>query len=103
MKGFQLIFSTLHNRKHTNGENLVEWLEKNAQKLGIQGITIINVSQGGGRDGKVHSASFFELADQPIEVIMNVSEEECAKLFAFLAEEKQGIFYTKTAIEFGTI
>lgn len=103
MKGFQLIFSTLQNRKHTNGDNLVEWLEKSAMKLGIQGVTVINASGGIGRDGKLHSASFFELSDQPIEVIMNVSEEECAKLFAFLAEEKQGIFYTKSAIEYGTM
>lgn len=103
MKGFQLIFSTLHNREHTNGENLVEWLKQSAEKFGIQGITVINASQGIGRDGKVYSASFFELAEQPIEVIMNVSEEECATFFAFLAEEKQNIFYTKSSIEYGTI
>lgn len=46
---------------------------------------------------------FFELADEPVEVIMNVDEAECEKLFALLSEEKLGIFYTKTAIEFGTI
>jgi PII-like signaling protein len=103
MKGYQLVFSTLQNRQHSNGENLIEWLEKSAQSLGIQGITVMNTSKGIGRDGKWHSASFFELAEQPIELIMNVTQAQCEALFSFLQEQNQQIFYTKCAIEFGTI
>lgn len=103
MKGFQLIFSTLQSRKHPNGEHMSHWLIKIAEELGIKGVTILNASQGIGRDGKLHSAAFFELADEPLEIIMNVSEEECEKLFALLTEEKLEIFYTKTAIEYGVV
>jgi len=103
MKGYQLVFSTLQNRQHHSGENLIEWFEKSAQSLDIQGITVVNASKGIGRDGKWHSASFFELAEQPIELIMNVTEAQCEALFTFLKEQNQQIFYTKCAIEYGVI
>ncbi|NCD11974.1 MAG: hypothetical protein EOL93_05440 [Epsilonproteobacteria bacterium] len=103
MKGFQLTFSTLQSRKHPNGEYLSDWLMHMAQTVGIQGITLLKASQGIGRDGKVRSAGFFELADEPIEIIMNVSEETCETLLSTLKEENLGLFYTKIAIEFGTL
>jgi len=103
MKGFQLVFSTLQSRKHPNGEPISRRLMKTAEALEIKGVTLLNAAQGIGRDGKLHSSSFFELADEPVEVIMNVDEAEREKLFALLSEENLGIFYTKTAIEFGTI
>jgi len=103
MKGFQLIFSTLKSRKHPNGEYISHWLINVAEKLNIKESTILQATQGIGRDGKLHSASFFELADEPIEIIMNIDESACEKLFALLKEEKLGLFYTKTAIEYGTI
>ena len=103
MKGYQLTFSTLQGRKHPSGDEISQWLLKTATSLGIQGVTIIHASEGIGRDGKRHSAHFFELTDEPIEVILNVSEEKCNALFNLLEEEKLGFFYTKTAIEFGTI
>ena len=103
MKGFQLVFSTLQSRKHPNGEHISHWLVDITEKVGIKGVTILKAAQGIGRDGKLHSAAFFELADEPLEIIMNVSEEESEKLFALLSKEKLGLFYTKTAIEYGTI
>jgi len=103
MKGFQLTFLTLQSRKHPNGEHLSHWLIGFAKKLGIQGVTVIKASQGVGRDGTIHSDTFFELADEPLEVVMNVSEELCESLFKALSQEKLELFYTKTPIEFGTI
>lgn len=103
MKGFQLVFSTLQSRKHPNGEPISQWLVKVSEQLGVKGITILHASQGIGRDGKLHSAAFFELADEPLEIIMNVNGTECEKLFAVLSEAKLGLFYTKSAIEYGTI
>ncbi len=103
MKGFQLVFSTLQSRKHPSGESISHWLVKTAEALDIKGVTLLNAAQGIGRDGKLHSSSFFELADEPLEIIMNVNEEACETLFALLKNENLGIFYTKTAIEFGTI
>jgi len=103
MKGFQLIFSTLQSRKHPNGETISAWLMHTAESLGIKGMTILQASQGIGRDGKLHSSHFFDLADEPQEIIINVNETECEKLFSLLNKEKLGLFYTKTPIEFGTV
>lgn len=46
---------------------------------------------------------FFELADQPLEAVMNLSEEECERLFERLEALKMGVFYTKIPIEYGIL
>lgn len=100
--GYQLTFFTLQSRRH-NGKNIAEWLEDIAQHSGVSGITVSNASKGLGHDGTWHSATFFELADQPLEIMMIADEESCNTLFSLLEEEKPALFYTKTAIEYGTI
>ncbi|MDD3324134.1 MAG: DUF190 domain-containing protein [Sulfurospirillaceae bacterium] len=102
MQGFQLIFSTLQNRQH-QGESMVDWLIGVAKSVGAGGISVFNASKGFGRDGVLHSANFFELADQPVEIVMVVDEMQCEKLFKLLSQTKPSIFYTKTAIEYGTL
>lgn len=100
--GYQLTFFTLRSRRH-NGKYISDWLPELAQHAGISGVTVADASKGLGHDGKWHSASFFELSDQPIEIIMIAEEESCKRLFKQLEPEKPNLFYTKTAIEFGTI
>jgi PII-like signaling protein len=100
--GYQLTFFTLQSRRH-NGMNIAELLEKIAKEVGIQGVTIINGSRGIGHDGVWHSISFFELADQPLEIIMMADEDTCIKLFDRLHVESPKLFYTKTAIEYGIV
>jgi PII-like signaling protein len=100
--GYQLTFFTLQSRRH-NGTNIAEWLENIAQRSGVSGVTVTNASKGLGHDGTWHSATFFELADQPLEIMMIADEEAFNTLFALLEEEKPALFYTKTAIEYGTV
>lgn len=100
MHGYQLTFFTQQSRKH-NGLPLGEWLLQEARKLGIRGATLTAANQGFGHDGKLHSAHFFELSDQPIEVIMALSEADAERMFARLHEEKINIFFVKTPIEYG--
>lgn len=100
--GYQLTFFTLQSRRH-NGMNITDWLEEIAKEVGIQGITVVSGSRGIGHDGIWHSITFFELADQPLEIIMMVDEDTCTKLFDRLHVESPKLFYTKTAIEYGTI
>jgi PII-like signaling protein len=100
MEGYRLIFSTLRDRTH-NGKPICEWLIDEAKKLEIDGVTVVNASEGYGRDKAVHSAGFFELADQPVEIIMLASTEKCDKLFEKIREEKLSIFYAKQQAEFG--
>jgi PII-like signaling protein len=100
MQGFQLSFFTQQDRRH-HGQPLAEWLLQEARALGLGGATVIAASEGFGHAGKLHSAHFVELADQPVEVTLAVSAADAERFFARLAEEKIRVFYVKTPIEFG--
>lgn len=101
MKGYQLTFFTHQDRKH-HGTSLGEWILKEALKMGIGGATLTTAAEGFGHHHKIHSARFFELADQPVAVTMAVNEEEKDKFFQILDDEKIKVFYVKIPIEFGT-
>jgi PII-like signaling protein len=101
MRGYQISFLTVQGHKH-QGRPLADWLLHLAKDLGLRGATLIPASEGFGHHRRVHSAHFFELADQPVEVVMAATEEECARLFERLEAEKVKVFYVKTAVEFGT-
>lgn len=100
MQGYQLTFFTQQDRRHGNLP-LGEWLIQETRKLGVAGATLIAATEGFGHDRKLHSAHFFDLADQPIEIIMAISQEDAIRLFEKLREERIKIFYIKTPIEFG--
>lgn len=100
MKGFQITFFTQQDRRH-GSLALGEWLVQKARKLGVAGATLIAATEGFGHERKLHSAHFFELADQPIEVLMALSAVDADRLFACLREENINVFYVKTPIEFG--
>jgi len=100
MKGYQLTFFTQQDRKH-NHMPLGEWLVQAAMKLDIAGATLIVAAEGFGHDRKLHSAHFFELANQPLEVTMAASEQQTERMFAHLKREGVKVFYVKTPIEFG--
>jgi len=102
MKGYQVSFVTLQNHRH-RGKPIAEWLVQVARELGLRGATVIPASEGFGQHGRLHSAHFFELADQPVEVVMAVTEEESQKLFARLEAENVHLFYVKAPVEFGVL
>ena len=102
MKGYQLTFFTQQDRRY-GGKPVAEWLLETARELGVRGATAFAGSDGFGHSRRFHSAHFFELADQPVEVTMAVTDEESSKLFARLEQEKIQLFYVKTPVEFGTI
>ncbi|MBB3103426.1 DUF190 domain-containing protein [Azomonas macrocytogenes] len=100
MQGYLVIFFTQQNRQH-HGHMLGDWLIKLAKELGLRGATLSAGIEGFGHIGKLHSACFFELADQPIEVRLAVTADECNRLFARLEQEDIALFYIKTPIELG--
>jgi PII-like signaling protein len=102
MKGYQITFFTQQDRRHGHTP-LAEWLMLAARDLGIRGATIIAGSEGYGHHRRIHSAHFFELADQPQEVVMALNEEEASKLFALLEKEGVQCFYVKSPVEFGVL
>lgn len=102
MKGYQITFFTQQDRRHGHTP-LAEWLMLAARDLGVRGATIVAASEGYGHHRRIHSAHFFELADQPQEVMMAVSEDEADRLFELLEKEAVHVFYVKSPVEFGVL
>lgn len=100
MKGFQITFFTQQDHRHGH-QPIAEWLMMAARDLGLRGATIVPASEGFGQRHRIHSAHFFELADQPQEVVMAVTAEEAERLFALLEKEKVQAFYVRSDVEFG--
>jgi PII-like signaling protein len=92
MNGFQVTFFTGEGRHHGH-KPMGHWLMDTIKSLGITGATMTVGVEGFGRDGKLHSAHFFELADQPVEVTVAVNEAQCEQLFARLEQEGANVFY----------
>jgi hypothetical protein len=53
--------------------------------------------------GQIHSAGFFELADQPVQIQFAVNDEQATALFEFLEDKAISLFYVKQAVEYGVI
>ena len=102
MNGYQVTFFTQQDRRN-HGLSLAEWLLKTARDLGIAGGTVLAAAEGLGHDRQLHSAHFFELADQPVEITFVLSEAQTDQLFALLEKEDIRLFYTKVAVQYGTV
>jgi PII-like signaling protein len=102
MKGYQISFLAEQNRRIEH-KQAMEWLLHLAKELGISGCTTFSGVESFGADGRRHSAHFFELADQPMELVMAVTEEQADRLFERIEAMDTKIFYIKTAIEYGQL
>lgn len=102
MNGYQITFFTQQNRRH-RGKPVGDWLVQLAQELGLRGATLIPGAEGFGQHRRLHSVHFFELAEQPLEVMLAVTEEEAERLFQRLRAEGVHLFYVKTPVEFGVL
>lgn len=102
MKGYQISFLAEQNRRIEH-KQAMEWLLHLAKELGISGCTTFSGVESFGADGRRHSAHFFELADQPMEMVMAVTEEQAERLFERIEAMDTKIFYIKTAIEYGQL
>lgn len=102
MNGYQITFFTQRDRRH-RGKPLADWLVRLAKEMDLHGATLIPAGEGFGHRGRIHSAHFFELTDQPVEVLMAVTADEADRLFDRLRAEGVQLFYVKTAVEFGTL
>ena len=91
MNGFQITFFTQQDKRH-QGQPLGEWLVQLARTLGLPGATLIAGAEGFGQHRHLHSARFFELADQPQEIHLVAGADETARLFERLRAEGVHLF-----------
>ncbi|PRC92366.1 DUF190 domain-containing protein [Solimicrobium silvestre] len=102
MQGYQLEFFMEQNKRHGH-QALYEWLLDLARSQGIAGATVFMGAMGFGHHSRMHSAHFFELADQPVLVTMVVEQSESVELFALIEKEQVHMFYVKMPVEFGSL
>jgi PII-like signaling protein len=102
MQGFQITLMTEQSRR-IERQTATEWLLREAKDLGITGATVTIASESVGTDGVRHSARFFELTDQPVEVVFAVTAAQADALFERIAAAPVRLFYIKTPIEFGSV
>jgi PII-like signaling protein len=102
MHGCQLTFFTQQGRRHGHTP-LCDWLLKLARDSGLHGATVIGAAKGFGHTGQMHSAGFFELADQPQLVMMTATTEQAEILLAQIRSENLQLFYLKCPAEFGLL
>ena len=102
MNGYQITFFTHQDRRH-KGRQIGDWLLGLVQELGLRGASLHVGGESFSRGGRIHSAHFFELADQPVEVLIAVTTDEEKRLFERLKAEGVHLFYVKTPVEFGVI
>lgn len=102
MQGQQLTFFTQQDRLQGH-EPLAQWLLAQAQQLGIRGATLNGSLQGLGHDGQLHALTMFDAGDQPVQVTMVVTDDECDRLFAHLQARHVQVFYMRNRVEFGTL
>jgi PII-like signaling protein len=102
MNGYQITFFTHQDRRH-KGKQMGEWLLGLVTELGLRGASLHSGGESFGRGRRIHSAHFFELSDQPVEVLVAVTSEQSIRLFERLRAENVHLFYVKTPVEFGVL
>ncbi|MBK5647565.1 MAG: DUF190 domain-containing protein, partial [Acinetobacter sp.] len=83
MNGYLVTFYTEMNQRYKNTQ-IHEWLLDITRQLGFKGATVIQGSEGIDHTGRLHSAHFFELVDQPVQIQLALSEAESEQLFTHL-------------------
>ncbi|MGN5763448.1 DUF190 domain-containing protein [Acinetobacter calcoaceticus] len=102
MNGFLITFYTAQNRSY-QGQPISEWLLAVAKQMSLRGATVLAGLEGVDHQGLFHSASFFELADRPMQIQFAVTEQQATELLSYLNAKEISLFYVKTPIEFGVV
>ncbi|WP_153135727.1 DUF190 domain-containing protein [Paraburkholderia agricolaris] len=100
MKGSQLTMFAANQSHRKSRMTVVDWILEMTRTAGIEGATVIEVSESIDVRGKYHAARFFELVDEP--VVVTVAAED-ARIDALLDTLRHGgvqLFYTRCPIEY---
>lgn len=101
MKGSQLTLFA-DNQSHRKGhKTIVEWILDETKRAGIEGATVIEVSESIDIRGKYHAARFFELIDQPVVVTVASEDGRIDALLDVLRQAGVRLFYTRSPVEYG--
>ena len=101
-KGYQVTFYTRQDCTIGN-QPLGQWLLDLARELGLKGATVSGGLEGVGHDGKMHVVNLYDLSEQPLKVVMVMTETEYHRLFQRLEQEPVSVFCTVAEVVFGLV
>ena len=103
MNGFLITFYTTQQAKF-QGQWLIDWLlAAAAARLDIQGATVLQALRSVDHRGQMHSAHFFELSDQPVQVQFALSAAQADSLLNYVNQQQLSLFYVKAPVAFGYV
>lgn len=100
--GYEVIFIVPESRRH-DGKRVYDCIIETAESLGIDRMTKRSDVEGTGADGKLHSAHFFDLADQPIELMYAMDEDKAERFVAAVEETGAPVFCICRPVHFGQL
>lgn len=99
--GYEVIFIMPMNRRQS-GKLVSEWIEDKARELGITRMTKRTDTEGIGAHGH-HSAHFFELADQPVEIMFVLDKAEADRLIDSIGNAGINVFCVRRPVQYGQL
>lgn len=100
--GFEVIFITPQSRRH-EGEYVTDAVIEQAEALGIKSVTKRTDMEGTGLSGHTHAAHFFELADQPVELMYVVDGDTADRLIRAVSDAGIYVFCLRRPVEYGQL
>ncbi|MFM0210526.1 DUF190 domain-containing protein [Paraburkholderia sediminicola] len=100
MKGSQLTVFAANQSHRKSHMTVVDWILGKTKETGIEGATVIEVSESIDAHGKYHAARFFELVDQPVVVTVAAEDARIDALLDILRHGGVELFYTRCRIEY---
>ncbi|MGA7778253.1 MAG: DUF190 domain-containing protein [Paraburkholderia sp.] len=100
MKGSQLTLYAANQSHRKLHKTVVDWVLDEVAKVGIHGATVTEVREGIDAHGRYHAARFFELADQPVAVMVAAPDAQVDALLESLRTARVRLFYTRCRVEF---
>ncbi|GGX82649.1 hypothetical protein GCM10007160_07590 [Litchfieldella qijiaojingensis] len=98
--GYEVIFMAPQSRRH-KGKRAIEAVAECARDLGIRRMTRRVDVEGTGENGYLHSAHFFELDDQPVELMYVLDDDLAERLIDTVDQEGIPVFCLRRRVEYG--
>lgn len=99
-KGFEVMFMAPRSQRH-HGKPVLDAVIAIAKAHDIHRYTRRIDAEGTGKTGRTHAAHFFELADEPEEVLFVLGTHRTHELLSAVRAESMHVFCVCRAIEFG--
>ncbi|MFC3283440.1 DUF190 domain-containing protein [Litchfieldella rifensis] len=98
--GYEVIFMAPQSRRH-KGKRATDAVVECARALGIRRMTRRLDVEGAGENGHLHSAHFFELDDQPVELMYVLEDDLAERLIDAVDQAGIPVFCLRRRVEYG--